>query len=94
MAIDTRIFDIIISGDFNFDMLKGVSKMKISNICQQYDLHQIINEPTQFTENSSSFLDIILCTNRNNVLFSGVGEPYLHQDDDILRFIQKTNMEI
>ena len=100
LAIDPRISDIIISGDFNFDMLNGASKKKISNICQQYDLHQTINAPTHFTENSSSLLDIMLVTNNNNVLLSGVGEPFLHQDVryhcpvfSVFKFT-KPNMEI
>ena len=33
LANDTTISDIIISGGFDFDMLKGVSRKKINNVC-------------------------------------------------------------
>ena len=32
LAVNSRISDIIISGDLNFDMLKDASKRNISNI--------------------------------------------------------------
>lgn len=80
LAVDTRISDIIILGDFNLDMLKLNSRRKIENICQQYDLKQVINEPTHFTESSSSLIDIILVSDIKTVLFSGVGDPFLNNE--------------
>ncbi|MCU7801409.1 MAG: endonuclease/exonuclease/phosphatase family protein, partial [gamma proteobacterium symbiont of Lucinoma myriamae] len=80
LAMDTGIHDIIILGDFNLDMLKIASNRNISNICQQYNLHQIINEPTHFTESSSSLIDIALVSNPESVLLSGVGDPFLGQE--------------
>ena len=59
LARDTELPEIIILGDFNLDMKKAVSSGKIDYICRQYDLHQIINEHTHFTERSSSLIDII-----------------------------------
>ena len=61
-------------------MNKAVSSGKINNICRQYDLHQIINEHTHFTERSSSLIDIILTSNPNSILLSGVGDPFLNQE--------------
>ena len=61
-------------------MNKAVSSGKINNICRQYDLHQIINEHTHFTERSSSLIDIILASNPNSILLSGVGDPFLNQE--------------
>ena len=58
LAFDSNIQDIIITGDFNLDMLKDSSNRKIKDLCQQYNLHQLINEPTNFTENSSSLIDM------------------------------------
>ena len=60
-------------------MNKAVSSGKINNICRQYDLHQIITEHTHFTERSSSLIDIILTSNPNSILLSGVGDPFLNQ---------------
>ena len=80
LAIDTEISDIIIIGDFNLDMNKPNTSNKINNICQQYNLHQLIREPTHFTERSSSIIDLILVSDPRNLLLSGVGDPFLNQD--------------
>ena len=80
MAIDTAISDIIILGDFNLDMNKSNSSNKINNICQQYNLHELILEPTHFKERSSSIIDLILVSDPRNLLLSGVGDPFLNQD--------------
>ena len=80
LAIDTEISDIIILGDFNLDMNKPNASNKINNICQQYNLHQLIREPTHFTERSSSIIDLILVSHPRNLLLSGVGDPFLNQD--------------
>ena len=80
LAIDTGISDIIILGDFNLNMLKPVSSRPISNICQQYNLQQIITEPTHFTETSNSLIDLVLVSNPESILLSGVGDPFLGQE--------------
>ena len=64
LAIDTGINDIIITGDLNVDYLKENTRKKID----QYTLAQIIDEPTHFTEHSSSLIDIIM-VNNNKLLF-------------------------
>ena len=80
LAFDTNISNILITGDFNLDILKDNSSRKVRDICQQFNFEQIINEPTHFTENSSSLIDLILTSNRNTILLSGVGEPFLEQN--------------
>ena len=80
LAIDTGIMDIVITGDFNYNMLNDVTKRKISSICQQFSLQQCIDQPTHFTENSCSLIDLIFVSNEDNALFCGVGEPFLSQD--------------
>ena len=52
------------TGDFNLDILKDNSNRKIRDLCQQFNFEQLINEPTHFTENSSSLIDLILTINR------------------------------
>ncbi|MCG8113231.1 MAG: reverse transcriptase domain-containing protein, partial [Candidatus Thiodiazotropha taylori] len=79
-AFDTSIRNILVTGDFNFDILKQSANKKVTDICQQFSLHQLIDEPTHFTESSSSILDLFLTGNKNNVLLSGVGEPFLGQN--------------
>ena len=80
LAFDTTINDVIVVGDYNLDMLKLTSSRKIETLCQMYNLSDIISEPTHFTESSSSLIDLFLVTNKNHIILSGVGEPFLDQN--------------
>ena len=80
LAVDTGINDIIINGDVNFNMLHIQSSRKISSLCKEFSLAQMITEPTHYTETSSSLIDIILVSNQAHVISSGVGDPFLCQD--------------
>ena len=80
LAIDSGISDIIVTGDFNYNMLNPLLTSKIQDLCQQFSLKQTIAEPTHFTEHSSSLLDLILTNNENHLIISGVGDPFLQQD--------------
>ena len=53
---------------------------KITDSCQEYGLSQLNPESTHFTETSQSIIDLILTNNRNGILISGVGEPFLDQN--------------
>ena len=79
LARETRIDDIIITGDFNINALAELSARKINELCLQYDLTQLIHEPTNFTEQTCSIIDLIFVSNPNTVLLSGVCEPFLDQ---------------
>ena len=68
------------TSDFKLDILKDNSSRKVKDKCQQFNFEQIINEPTHFTENSSSLIDLILTSNRNTILLSGVGKPFLEHN--------------
>ena len=80
LAIDTGIKDVVITGDFNCNMFNPRTARKINSICEQLSLYQVINDPTHFTENSSSLIDIILTKDKDSVILSGVGEPFLQQE--------------
>ncbi|MCU7958379.1 MAG: reverse transcriptase family protein, partial [gamma proteobacterium symbiont of Bathyaustriella thionipta] len=80
LAVDTGITDIVITGDFNYNMLAEPTRNKIASVCQQFALTQHVTEPTHYTENSASLLDIIMVTNNNSLYLSGVGDPFLSQD--------------
>lgn len=80
LAYDTNIHNVLVTGDFNFDMLKDNPSSKVLNICQYFGLENLIKEPTHFTEHSSSLIDLFLTSDKNNVLLSGVGEPVLDQN--------------
>ena len=75
-ACYTSISDIIITGDFNFNMTLNVPS-KMPELILEYNLTQLISEPTHVTEHSSSILDLILVRNKNNVLLSGVADPFI-----------------
>ena len=67
-AHNTNVADIIITGDFNINMKPNNNKM--AELIKQYNLKQLINEPTHYTENSASLIDLILVRNRSNILTS------------------------
>ena len=46
LAVDTNIKDIIITGDFNFNIMNHQSSRKIHSLCTQYGLLQSIEQPT------------------------------------------------
>ena len=74
-ACSTNIHDIIITGDFNFDMLLDRNN-KMKDLLSEFNLTQLITEPTHFTEKPSiSLIDLIIARNRNNILASGVADP-------------------
>ncbi|MCG8096458.1 MAG: endonuclease/exonuclease/phosphatase family protein, partial [Candidatus Thiodiazotropha endolucinida] len=79
LAIDTGIADIIITGDFNFNYLDLQTRRKIDSFCTRFSLHQTICQPTHYTEHSSSLIDIILASNKEHIILSGVGDPFLNQ---------------
>ena len=55
--------------------------MHVNSIhCQQFSIFQSISEPTQFTENLSSLIDLLLVSNKDRIIVSGIGDPFLHQD--------------
>ena len=52
--------DIIIVGDFNNDMLNPTASTELINLTSSYNFHQLVDEPTHYTENSSSVIDLVL----------------------------------
>ena len=80
LAVDSGVNDIIITGDFNLNMQNVQSARKITSLCEQLSLVQSIEEPTHFTETSSSLIDLLLVNNNEHLILSGVGDPFLHQD--------------
>ena len=60
----------------NFDMSQNSSN-KMTELIQAYDLKQLIQESTHYTENSSSVIDLILVRNTSNVLISCVTDCFL-----------------
>ena len=69
---DSHITDLVILGNFNSDLLKPMHANKIHNLTNSYNLHQLIDEPTHQTENSSSLLDQVIVKKTENQVYSGV----------------------
>ena len=80
LAVDTGISEIIITGDLNLNFLSSPTRRKIEALCTQFMLSQSITQPTHFTETSSSLIDVILVSNKDHLVISGVGDPFLHQE--------------
>ena len=60
--------------------MKSQYARKINSLCQQFYLYQSISEPTYFTENSISLIDLLQVSNKDRIIFSGVGDPFLQED--------------
>ena len=74
-ACNTNTINIIITGDFNVDISKPQNKISEPN--HQFNLPQLIVEPTHCTETSSSIIDIILVCNTTNILCSKVADSLI-----------------
>jgi hypothetical protein len=67
-----------VTGDFNDNQL-DVNNVKMRTISMQYSLQQLVEDPTNFTEHSSSLIHLILNNDVNFVPYAGVGPPLLDQ---------------
>ena len=61
-------------------MLTFNTTRKINSLCSEFAFHQSVDEPTYYTETSSSLIDLILVHGSNSLIASGVGDPFLGQD--------------
>ena len=52
---------------------------KITPLLSQFSLTQMIDEPTHFTESSSSLLDLFITNDAHIINYCGVGPPLLDQ---------------
>lgn len=75
-AHNTNINDIIIVGDFNYNMLSNENN-RVKDLTQLYGLKQLIKEAIHYNEYSSSLIDLIMVRNPNNILTSGVADPFI-----------------
>ena len=56
---------------------------KMHDLALSYNLTQLFDEPTHYTEHSSSLIDLILVNKPENVLYSGVTSSFV---PDLVRF--------
>ena len=64
-------------------MLGTTSANRINQLASSYNLHQLIKEPTHYTEHSSSEIDIILVSKPKNILYSDVISHFI---PDLIRY--------
>ena len=60
--------------------LDKISGERLQDHWSSGNLYQLIEEPTHFTETSSSIIDLVFTSNKNNIRSSGVGDPFLEQN--------------
>ena len=77
------IKDLVIMGDFQCDMLKNDASNKITQLALSYNLQQLIEEPTHYTEHSASLIDLALLSKPSNVIYSVVISPFI---PDLIRY--------
>ena len=80
LAVDTGIRDIVVTGDFNLNTLSDLHNRKVASISNSFSLDQCISDPTHFTENSASIIDLLFVSNKSSIVSCGVGDPFLDQN--------------
>ena len=80
LAIDTDISDIIITSDFNLNVTNPNTLRKLESICSQFSFYQLIVKPTHVTEQSLCIINLIIATHNDNLVLSGVVDPFLKQN--------------
>ena len=79
LAHNTGIADILITGDLNENQLIA-NNNRVKNINLKYSFTQLINEPTHYTESSSSLLDVIITSDSDIIHKAYVSEHFLPAD--------------
>lgn len=64
------------AGDINID-LSAPNRNKLENLISSYNLYQVVSEPTHFTENSCSLIDVMIVKNINSIVTSFVAGPFI-----------------
>ena len=77
--IDAGSSEILIVGDFNFDILDVAGRAKIDEFCCEFQLTQLVSTPTRVTPTTSTCIDLIFsshpeCINVVDVLPLGLSD--------------------
>ena len=83
--LDLHKIEMFLMGDFNIDTLdkKNDSISKLLHMIKQHGLRQLIKEPTRFSANKNSLIDLLI-TNSDIVSKSGVANVNLSDHQMIL----------
>ena len=67
------IDDIVIMGDFNLNQLEPDNMTRrMDDICQTYNLHQLIDVPTRITDSTATLIDLIYVSDPSSIIQSDV----------------------
>jgi uridine kinase len=81
LAKDTDINTIVLTGDLNCNLLNP--KTKLGDILEHLNMEQIINEPTHYTDNNATLIDIVATTSADLIEHFEVTTPSLSNHCDL-----------
>ena len=81
--------NICILGDLNFDYLDVSKSGPLRDLCDQFDLDQLIKQPTNLTIHGQSLIDVILCSDASVCKASGVRNNGLSDSHGLVYVIMK-----
>ena len=92
--LDLHRCEIILMGDFNIDILdkRNISTIRLQEMIKQYGLRQLIKEPTRYSENRHSCIDLLI-TNSDIIANSGVANVNLSDHQMILMTRKKLKIK-
>jgi hypothetical protein len=64
--ITTAYDNFMFIGDLNYDMLVSDKSSSLQNVCDIFDLTNLVNSPTCYTKNSNPSLNNVILTNMPN----------------------------
>ena len=82
--------EIILLGDMNCHYSKTSDNQNLKDVIKINGLKQMITEPTRVTGGTSSLIDIVLTTHKENILKSFVSKSSM-SDHDLIGVIRKIN---
>ena len=94
--IDGSNRELYLVGDMNTNLLPGVAdsnSSKLINVCEIFDLNQLITEPTRVTALSQSLIDLCITNTPDKKVRSGV-MPLGISDHSLVYLIRKTHYTI
>ena len=75
---------VVMMGDFNCNMLNPDSHTsKLGMVMSEYGMEQMIHGPTRVTQTSKTLIDLLFCTNSDEIVYSGRKELGLSDHDMI-----------
>nr|CAI5834332.1 unnamed protein product [Callosobruchus analis] len=83
---------IICTGDFNIDIscLERNNTRLLIHLLESYELQQLIDEPTRYTSNSTSIIDLIICSKELDVFNKQVSVDAVIADHNLISCKFKT----